>query len=47
MIYVGLGAFLIVADRVARLVLRRRREHARHTAEYPLTDSTNWRTPSG
>lgn len=36
MIYVALGAFVLLADRVARA-----------DAEYPLTDSTNWRTPSG
>jgi hypothetical protein len=40
-------AFLPLADRVVYAVWRRTRyERARRTAEYPLTDPTNWRQPS-
>jgi hypothetical protein len=47
MVYVALGAFVLLADRTARLVRRRRFERDRSRAEYPLTDATNWRQPSG
>jgi hypothetical protein len=47
MVYLGLGAFVFLADRIAVLIRRRHFEQARLKAVYPLTDSTNWRQPSG
>jgi hypothetical protein len=39
--------FVLVADRIVYWTWRRTRyQHARRTADYPLTDPTNWRQPS-
>jgi hypothetical protein len=46
MVYLALGAFVLLADRVARIARRGRRERARREADYPLTDTTNWRFPT-
>lgn len=46
MVYLALGAFVLLADRVARIALRGRRERARREADYPLTDTTTWRSPT-
>jgi hypothetical protein len=47
MVYVALGAFVLLADRTVRFFRRRNVDRARSKAAYPLSDSTNWRQPSG
>ena len=45
--YLAFGVFVLIVDRIGYWIWRRTRfEHARRTAEYPLSDSTNWRQPS-
>jgi hypothetical protein len=46
LIYAVLGAFVLVADRVAHASRRRHSISARRRAEYPVTDPTTWRQPS-
>ncbi|HZC73697.1 MAG TPA: hypothetical protein VE442_23600 [Jatrophihabitans sp.] len=51
MFYAALAGSLVLADRIARLMVGRHKgkrwERRRRATAYPLTDDTNWRQPSG